>query len=156
MRKKEEKRRKMEPEKLFTLNDVAVLTSLTTRTLRNHLKDGTLNGHKVGGQWRFRMSDIEDFTFKSGKKQIITEGNETLVTDFLIRNTIAGKQVCSVIDLEIDEQRAIAKEFLLKDLVNWYDNRNNLKYAFEYKDGFARFIIIATPELMISALDLLS
>ncbi len=156
MRKKEEKRRKMEPEKLFTLNDVAMLTSLTTRTLRNHLKDGTLNGHKVGGQWRFRMSDIEDFTFKSGKKPIVAEGNESLVTDFLSKNTISGKQVCSVIDLEIDEQRAIAKEFLLKDLVNWYDNRNNLKYTFEYKDGFARFIVIATPELMISALDLLS
>ena len=53
----------MEPEKLFTINDVAALTSLTTRTIRNHLKDGSINGLKVGGQWRFRMSDIEDFTY---------------------------------------------------------------------------------------------
>ena len=60
-----------------------MLTSLTTRTLRNHLKYGTLHGHKVGGQWRFRMSDIEDFTFGGGKSARRTSENDAQVDEFL-------------------------------------------------------------------------
>ena len=155
MPKKEETRRKMEPEKLFTLNDVAMLTSLTTRTLRNHLKDGTLRGSKVGGQWRFRMADIENFTLNSPKKQPEIKGNEASVIEYMEERSKTGRQVCSIIDLEVDEQRALAKEFILKDLVNRFDAKN-MSYTYEYKTGFARFIIIASPELTISALDLLS
>ena len=89
----------MEPEKLFTINEVAVLTSLTTRTLRNHLKDGKLHGHKVGGQWRFRMSDIEDFTLGSGKRpRILTEG-DSQVDDFLCSTEKSGTQVCTIVDI---------------------------------------------------------
>ncbi len=146
----------MEPEKLFTINEVAVLTSLTTRTLRNHLKDGKLHGHKVGGQWRFRMSDIEDFTLGSGKRpRILTEG-DSQVDDFLCSTDKSGTQVCTIVDIVADEDKATAKEFLIRDLMNWYDNRSSMKYTYEYKNGMARFVIVASPELMISALDLLS
>lgn len=148
--------RKMEPEKLFTLNDVAMLTSLTTRTLRNHLKDGTLTGQKVGGQWRFRIADIENFTFKGNRRPPLPEESSPLLTEYIQSNDKSNGQILSIIDLPIDEQRASAKEFLLKDLVNWYDNRSNMEYTYEYKKNFARFTILATPELMISAIDLLS
>ena len=146
----------MEPEKLFTINEVAMLTSLTTRTLRNHLKDGTLHGHKVGGQWRFRMSDIEDFTFGGGKSARRTSENDAQVDEFLASSNKSGTQVCTIVDIVADEDRATAKEFLIRDLMNWYDNRSSMKYTYEYKNGMARFVIFATPELMISALDLLS
>ena len=146
----------MEPEKLFTINDVAALTSLTTRTIRNHLKDGSLNGHKVGGQWRFRMSDIEDFTFNKKNRASIPESLNSEVMEFLNHKDIKGTLSCTIVDICTDEDSANAKEYLLRDLVNWYDNKNNMRYTFEYKDNMARFIIVAPPNLMISALDLLS
>jgi excisionase family DNA binding protein len=40
-------------EKMYTVEDIAQITSMTARTIRNYLKDGTLKGRKIGGQWRF-------------------------------------------------------------------------------------------------------
>ena len=45
-------------QKLYTVADVAELTGLTSRTIRNYLKDGTLRGRKIGVQWRFTEDDI--------------------------------------------------------------------------------------------------
>lgn len=49
----------MEPfEKLYSVDDVARMTLLTTRTIRNYLRSGLLQGNKIGGQWRFSIEDI--------------------------------------------------------------------------------------------------
>jgi len=49
-------------QKLYTVADVAELTGLTSRTIRNYLKDGTLRRRKIGVQWHhFRI-------FKAGNK----------------------------------------------------------------------------------------
>ena len=45
-------------EKLYTVADVASVTGLTSRTIRNYLKDGTLTGAKVGVQWRFTEEEV--------------------------------------------------------------------------------------------------
>lgn len=46
-------------EKLYTVADVAEITGLTSRTIRNYLKDGTLRGQKIGVQWRFTEEEIK-------------------------------------------------------------------------------------------------
>ena len=93
----------MEPEKLFTINDVAALTSLTTRTIRNHLKDGSINGLKVGGQWRFRMSDIEDFTYHRNNRPEATQGLDSEIAEFLSTKEISDTSVCTIVDICADE-----------------------------------------------------
>ena len=45
-------------EKLYSISEIAKLTKLTDRTIRNYLASGTLKGRKIGGQWRFTKSDI--------------------------------------------------------------------------------------------------
>ena len=37
-------------EKLFTIADIAEMTSLSDRSIRNYLRNGLLTGQKVGGQ----------------------------------------------------------------------------------------------------------
>lgn len=46
-------------EKLYTVADVAEVTGMTSRTIRNYLKDGTLTGQKIGVQWRFTEDEIK-------------------------------------------------------------------------------------------------
>ncbi len=48
----------MEFEKLYTAEDVAQITGLTLRTIRNYIKSGKLKGRRVGVQWRFTAEDI--------------------------------------------------------------------------------------------------
>ena len=45
-------------EKYYSISDIAKLTKLTDRTIRNYLANGSLKGKKIGGQWRFTQSDI--------------------------------------------------------------------------------------------------
>jgi PTS system nitrogen regulatory IIA component len=44
---------------LFTLKQVADRLQLSERTLYRMLQRGELPGHKVGGQWRFRVSEVD-------------------------------------------------------------------------------------------------
>ena len=46
-------------EKLYTAEDVAQITGLTLRTIRNYIKSGRLKGNRVGVQWRFTEADIQ-------------------------------------------------------------------------------------------------
>lgn len=46
-------------EKLYTVEEVAALASVTGRTIRNYLKSGRLIGRKIGGQWRFPESEVQ-------------------------------------------------------------------------------------------------
>ncbi len=46
-------------EKLYTVEEVAELASVTGRTIRNYLKSGRLIGRKIGGQWRFPEAEVQ-------------------------------------------------------------------------------------------------
>ena len=48
-------------DKFYTVNDIAQMTQLSTRTIRRYLSSGTLNGQKIGRQWRFTEADLATF-----------------------------------------------------------------------------------------------
>lgn len=70
-------------QKWYTVADVAALTGLTDRTIRNYLKEGTLHGKKVGVQWRFTQQDIESLFREADVTEPFTELLDELVSDFL-------------------------------------------------------------------------
>lgn len=55
-------------EKNYTLNELAMITGLTTRTLRNYLKMNILNGEKIDGIWTFTEEDL-NFTFSKAENK---------------------------------------------------------------------------------------
>lgn len=70
-------------EKLYTVEEVAELASVTGRTIRNYLKSGRLVGRKIGGQWRFPESEVQRL-LSGGEAPVAipaptaTQPNETL------------------------------------------------------------------------------
>ena len=48
-------------EKTYTMQDVAAMTGLTTRTLRSYQQQGFLRGEKENGVWRFTDEALEGF-----------------------------------------------------------------------------------------------
>lgn len=60
---------------MFSVEQVASELNVTTRTIRNYLKEGKLQGTKVGGQWRFSEKDI--YAFLGNSDDIIIK-NETI------------------------------------------------------------------------------
>ena len=45
-------------EKYYTVDEVAAITGLTSRTIRTYIADGKLTGVRLGKQWRFTEDDI--------------------------------------------------------------------------------------------------
>ena len=66
-----------ELEKLYTVDEIAKMTALTTRTIRNYLRSGTLKGRKIGafyGCLLLRPSGVMAFD---------NAENPTIIEDFI-------------------------------------------------------------------------
>jgi excisionase family DNA binding protein len=59
------KRSKSDPtpigDKLLTLGEAADILRMNSRTLREYLRRGEIEGRLLGGKWRFRRSDLDRF-----------------------------------------------------------------------------------------------
>jgi excisionase family DNA binding protein len=48
-------------DRLLTLREAADVLRLSTRTLREYLQRGEIEGRIIGGRWRFRRADLDAF-----------------------------------------------------------------------------------------------
>ena len=49
------------PEKLLTINDVAALCQVSSKTVRSWITAGELPAAQLGNQWRIRPADLNEF-----------------------------------------------------------------------------------------------
>lgn len=45
----------------FSIDDMALITRLSTRTIRNYIADGFLEGDKSSGAWQFTAEQVDAF-----------------------------------------------------------------------------------------------
>ena len=86
-------------QKLYTVADVAELTGLTDRTIRNYLKDGTLRGRKIGVQWRFTEADIDRLFSEVGEGGQKVLHPQDVISEFLKEINKEKPEGCIVFDL---------------------------------------------------------
>ncbi len=48
-------------DRLLTLREVADVLRLSTRTMREYVQRGEIEGQLIGGKWRFRRADLDAF-----------------------------------------------------------------------------------------------
>ena len=82
-------------EKLYTVADVAEVTGLTSRTIRNYLKDGTLRGQKIGVQWRFTEEEIRKLFSRQTPGQ---DSPTQIVRSFLGQHEREGASFLALLD----------------------------------------------------------
>lgn len=102
-------------DKYYKLNELAIFTGLTTRTLRNYLKMGLLDGEKVDGVWNFTEEEVEAFMQNPNVKPSISAKKNALVYDFMLDNTKRTNEICTVLDLCVshDKQKKYQKCFVI-------------------------------------------
>jgi len=154
----------MEMEKLFTVEDIANMTSLTTRTIRNYLKDGILKGRKIGGQWRFTEEDIKNFMdngtygedFKNKTRQDLLDFIDGVNT---FADNIGEIQTCSIIDLYQEDEIVKVKTDKLIEFINSHNETKGNWMSFSWtkieSESKHRVIIFARPQYLIEALKIL-
>jgi excisionase family DNA binding protein len=48
-------------DRLLTLREAADVLRLSTRTMREYMQRGEIDGRLIGGRWRFRHADLDAF-----------------------------------------------------------------------------------------------
>ena len=146
----------MEFPRLYTVEDVAKMTGLTTRTIRNYLKDGRLKGLKVGAQWRFTEQNIKDLFEEQGVSDSMKEAKNQLVADFCTRKG-RKPRICTIFDIPCSsgqEAQTLCEPVI--ELVNVLQDKGEIELSFQYLNGRARFIIMGDPKLVQRVLVLLA
>lgn len=129
----------------YNIEEVAVMTMLSTRTIRNYIKQGFLDGEKIEGVWQFTAEDIEAFFKNDYVRQSIQTKKNAMVYDYMIDNTKAKASVCSIYDYPVadgKEAEAIYKK--LEERIN-SNEYGSLKFSYEYHKKMVRIILVGDP-----------
>lgn len=114
-------------QKLYTVADVAELTGLTSRTIRNYLKDGTLRGKKIGVQWRFTEADINRLFSEAGGTNVLR--TEDVISGFMENTVRQQLEGCLVIDIPFQKEDELQKYIqIFKELTLEENERGSCTY----------------------------
>ena len=85
----------------FTINELAMMTSLSTRTLRNYLATGFLNGDKVNGAWQFSPEQVQAFMENKAVRPAMLAKKNAIVFDFMGSKPDKQDKICTILDLTV-------------------------------------------------------
>ena len=136
----------------YTINEVAMMTGLTTRTLRNYIKLGILKGEKIDGIWKFSAEDISGFISNPAVKPSIQAKKKSLVFDFLALDGKKTNEICTVLDLyvEREESEEICSFFCNK--INGFEG-TKIRFNYERNGKNTRIILSGYEDVVMDLLN---
>lgn len=153
-------------ERLYTVEDIANMLSLTTRTIRNYLKEGILKGRKIGGQWRFTEEELKNFMDNGAFATELFNQRKQDVLDFIdgVNTDYTSEiQTCTIIDIyqeksaaEITRDKAL--EFVNSGKIPSTEKQSDyIRLTWEYieNEAKARFVLFASPNNLIEVVKIL-
>ena len=128
-------------EKLYTVADVARVTGMTSRTIRNYLKDGTLTGQKIGVQWRFTEDEVKKLFSRQQPGQ---SSPAQIVRSYLGTSQRETAAFCAVLDLPgVTQEQGITIYRRLEE----HCGAGIVSISYEYHDEERLFRIAVSGEL---------
>ena len=125
---------------MYNINEVAVRTGLSTRTLRNYLKMGVLDGEKIDGGWQFSEEHLGEFLRNPVAAPSIQAKRNALIFDFLADDCKQRDEMCTVIDRRATLDEANAKSEFFCDAINreW---AGCIRFGVSFNGSHARAIL---------------
>lgn len=131
----------------YTINDIATMTGLTTRTVRNYMKLGLLEGEKADGIWQFSIEAVSAFMADKNVQPSIQAKKNGVVFDFLADNYKKVNEICTILDFPVSQEEAMEiSDFFCRETCR--ENVGNMKFSFDYNNGFARVILKGTEDFV--------
>lgn len=127
---------------MYSINDVAVMTGLTTRTLRNYLNQDLLQGEKINGSWQFTAEQFCEFIRQPAVKAALQSKNRGQIFDFIADNRKPTNAACFVLDLVVDLAESNRVSAFFCEAVNAAEG---VHFSYTFDKGHAR-VILTGPE----------
>ncbi|MBP3398222.1 MAG: MerR family transcriptional regulator [Erysipelotrichaceae bacterium] len=132
-------------DKTYTINELSTITGLTTRTLRNYIKDELLKGDKSTGQWLFSEENIHSFVSHPSVHPSIQAKNRAIVYDFLGNERKKNNEICTIMDFYISQDEA---NEIVQNICTHISTSNieNIRFSYECHDQYTRIILSGYAE----------
>ena len=85
-------------QEMYTINHVALMSGLSSRTIRNYIKMGFIEGEMINGVWHFSAEDVGAFFANPNVAPAIQAKRNALIFDFLSDDYKKQDEMCAVID----------------------------------------------------------
>ena len=127
----------------YSLNEIALMTGFSTRTLRNYLNQGLLQGEKVDGAWQFTSEEIDRFFAQPFVKEGLRIKRIGIVFDFLADRSKKAGRTCVILDIPVSlKESKTLSEFFCRQM----ETVSDAVFTFDWNNGSARIIISGAEE----------
>ncbi len=137
-------------EKTYTLNDLAMMTGFTTRTLRNYLLQGLLKGEKIDGVWRFTPQELETFFAEPFVKEGLRIKHSAAVFDFLADKHKKENRICIILDLPTARKEGQQISSFFCEQMN---RISDTTFTFDWDHNFGRVILSGAEDQVMKILE---
>lgn len=126
---------------MYTIDQLSLITGLTTRTLRNYLKSGILQGSKDTGIWQFTDWQVLEFVRHPSVRPSIQAKQHAIIYDFLTEQNQTENELCILLNRTLEKTAAQEIADFFCDEVN---KLSHVRFAFSYDSGKAHYILKGT------------
>ena len=123
---------------MYNIEQLSMITGLTSRTLRNYLKSGFLQGSKETGVWQFTEQQVSAFITHPAVYPSIQAKQNAFIYDFLSDLNQSENEECILLDRTIEENKA-------KEIADFFctaaSEVSNIRFTYTYRSGKARYIL---------------
>lgn len=133
-------------EKNYNINELAMMSGFTTRTLRNYMNQGLLHGEKIDGMWRFTAEDVDKFFGESFVKEGLKVKRNAMVFDFLTDTTKKTNRACVILDLPVsdDEGDGVSDFFCDK-----MESASDTVFTYVRDYNMSRIILVGSEDQVV-------
>lgn len=135
--------------RLFTINEVAMMTGFTTRTLRNYISAGILEGEKTEGVWKFSVDDFTNFISNPNVISGIKSKMNAQALDFLADDKKRENYICTILDFYVDDEESAEISDFFCEQMNCSTPKNSSQFSLQ-RNGRNTRVILSGPEDIIS------
>ena len=127
----------------YNLNEIALMTGFSTRTLRNYLNQGLLKGEKVDGACQFTSEELDRFFAEPFVREGLRIKRNGIVFDFLADRSKNTKKTCVILDIPVSlkESKTLSAFFC-----HQMESVSDTVFTFDWSDGSARIILSGAEE----------
>lgn len=133
----------------YTLNDLAMMTGFTTRTLRNYLTQGLLKGEKTNGVWQFSAEEVDRFFSEPFVKEGLRIKRNSVVFDFLADRKKRAGRTCAIMDIPASLEKGNAISAFFCDRMS---EASDSVFTYEWDKGQSRVILSGAADQVANIL----
>lgn len=140
---------------LLDIEKVSQILGMHPKTIRKYIRDGLLKGHKIGGEWRVKVENLESFINKDEYVEEQKKNQMRKLKDFIDGNYDISQskiEICSIMDIYV-EDKGMAEKIMI-NLMTEINNKNDdsesirCEYNFEESKNRARFVFWGQPKII--------